>query len=149
MEVNSTAAIFIPSTPTFCQLELLAASDDGAIIRDVGGLSGRWIHASSVLIKTCPVLRPQLTRLTSLAPPWGGGGVTPERCERRARAERSAPVEVKCASVKQKGIRRRKRLELWGRAMGGRGGEKKVVDDWMSRWWEESEGSDYSSLWCQ
>ncbi len=51
MEVNSTAAILIPSTPTLCQLELLAASDDGAIKRDVLGLFDRWIHASSVLIK--------------------------------------------------------------------------------------------------
>lgn len=47
MEVNSAATIFIPSTPTLCQLELLAASDDGAIKRDVGGLSDRWIHAAA------------------------------------------------------------------------------------------------------
>jgi len=51
MEVNSMAAILMPSTPTYCQLELLAVSDDGAIKRDVRGLSDRWIHASSVLIK--------------------------------------------------------------------------------------------------
>lgn len=47
MEVNSVAAILTPSTPTFGQLELLAASDDGAIKRDVRGLSHRWIRASS------------------------------------------------------------------------------------------------------
>lgn len=47
MEVNSAAAILTPSTPTFGQLELLAASDDGAIKRDVRGLSDRWIRASS------------------------------------------------------------------------------------------------------
>lgn len=38
MEVNSAAAILTPSTPTFGQLELLAASDDGAIKRDIRGL---------------------------------------------------------------------------------------------------------------
>ena len=64
-EVNSTAAILMPSTPTFCQLELLAVSDDGAIKRDVRGPSDRWIHAFLCLNKTCPPLRPQLTRLTS------------------------------------------------------------------------------------
>lgn len=71
MEVNSAATIFIPSTPTLCQLELLAASDDGAIKRDVGGLSDRWIHAAASVFtkkkkkKICPVLRPQMTCLTS------------------------------------------------------------------------------------
>lgn len=39
MEVNSAAAILTPSTPTFGQLELLAAYDDGAIKRDAPGPS--------------------------------------------------------------------------------------------------------------
>lgn len=60
-KLNSTVAILIPSTPTSGQLEPLAASDDGAIKRDIVALTDRW----SRLCKPAPKPRPQTTRLTS------------------------------------------------------------------------------------